>query len=292
MADEKPVVSPDARMTLPMLRQAWDRCTRCSLGEHRENVRGQMVFGEGTTRGIVFVGQSPGVAEEREGRPFVGRPSFYFRRIMEKFKIRNYYLMNLVACRSCAPVLDSMGQPKYTQGWPGSPPQPRYKDESPNKTQLAACAPRFYEELYLVDPLLIVAMGQPAAEFLAGRPIKITKERGEPEEIVIPGAGSRAVFTDKKKEWVRKVKGQIVMPTEQNQVRYLMIPTIHPAFVALNVHDESANNPFERFAADLRFAKRIYDRMQYEQYGLVPEEYDEQIPYEIQADPEGIEEDG
>lgn len=244
-------------------------------------VGGQMVFGEGKPRGILFVGESPGRFEEQEGRPFVGPSGDLFRKILTKYNIKTHYIMNLVLCRSCVPLVDDNGQPIFTRGWGSRPPEPRYKDQPPTKAQIDACAPRFYEEIYMADPIVIVALGQPAAAALRGGSIKITKERGIPEGIEIPGAGRKPSLSAKKKEWARKVKGVLQMPIEQSKVKYLMIPTLHPAYVVRNLHDQSTGNPFEYFSMDILLAKQIYDRYNLELYGITPEAYEDEVPYEI-----------
>lgn len=285
----------DARKTLPMLVDEWAGCTKCGLSTHREANRGQMVFGEGRQRGILFLGEGPGVTEEAYGRPFIGKSGDLLRRFLDRYKIKNYYITNIVACRSCAPDLDNLGQPRYRMGRGNRPPEMRYKDQAPTKDQVEACAPRVYEEIYMADPVLIVALGGPAASFLRRSSVKITQERGVVAEVEIPGAGFRANLSAKKKEWVRKVKGQVVMPTEPTSVRYLMLPTLHPAFVLRNKHDEKDNNPFELFARDLEMAKLLYNRYYLELTGTVPDDYEDdgpaaEVPYDILEAMEGDEE--
>lgn len=263
-----------------MLVDEWAGCTKCSLSDHRSVNNGMMVFGEGRQRGILFLGEGPGATEEAYGRPFIGKAGELLRLFLERYKIKNHYITNVVACRSCTPMLDEHNQQRFTRGFGGRPPMPKYQDQPPLKDQMEACAPRVYEEIYMVDPVLIVALGGPASTFLRGSSVKITQERGVPVEVEIPGAGFRPVLSDKKKEWARKVKGQLVMPVAQSKVRYLMLPTLHPAFVLRNKHDEKDNNPFQLLARDLELAKRLYDRQSIELTGLVPDDYEEDAPQE------------
>lgn len=272
----------DARKSLPVLRQEWAGCTRCSLSEHRETVGGSIVFGEGRERGILFLGEGPGATEEREGRPFVGKSGDLLRKFIERYNIGVHYITNIVACRACSPLLDGAGNPVLTQGWGRNPPKMRYKDQPPTTAQIEECSQRVYEEIYMADPIVIVALGQPAATFLSGSSVQISKMRGTPMEIQIPGAGTRALLSDKKQEWVRKVKGQYIMPVEQSQVRYLMVPTFHPAYVLKQQHNMNPNNPFECFAYDLLLAKSIYNRHYEEVSGITPEAYEDgDTPYDI-----------
>jgi DNA polymerase len=288
------VAGPDVRKSLEVLQGEWAGCTRCQLSEHRILVGGNIVFGEGRPRGILFLGEGPGVTEEAHGRPFIGKSGALLRKFIEHYSIRNYYITNVVACRSCAPVLEADGSPRMTRGFRGRPPEIMQQDQPPLKPQVDACAPRVYEEIYMADPVVIVALGQPAASFLKGSAVKIKQERGIAREVQIPGAGARAALSDKRQEWVRRVKGEVVMPMEQSQVRYLMIPTFHPSFVLRQKYDDGKGNPFECFADDLRLAKILYNRYYEELSGMVPDDYEEGAltegtPYKILDDIEAEE---
>lgn len=277
-----------------MLVDEWFGCTKCTLATHREANQGNMVFGEGRQRGILFLGEGPGAAEEAYGRPFIGKSGDLLNRFLDHYKIKNYYITNVVACRSCVPMVDLNGNPVFSRGRGNMPGMPRYKDQSPTKDQMEACTPRVYEEIYMADPIFIVALGQNAASFLRQSSVKITQERGVVQEIEIPGAGFRANLSAKKREWMRKVKGQLVAPTEVSKVRYLMLPTFHPSFVLRNKHDEKPNNPFQLFARDLEMAKMMYNRYHTEVSGITPDDYEEdtpeaEVPYSILEDIENAE---
>ena len=140
-------------------------------------------------------------------------------------------------------------------------------DRAPTIPQVTACLPRLYEQIYLVDPILIVALGGGAASTLRGKPVKIASERGKTEEITIPGAWNIPVLTEKKRVWTRKVRGELVMPTVQNQVRYLMLPTLHPAYVLRMRTDRRKGSAMESFIDDMRLAADVYNRYMLEVYG-------------------------
>jgi uracil-DNA glycosylase len=282
--EEKVVIEahPDYSKPLHELEREWANCAICDLGVQRQANAGQVVFGEGKARGILFVGRSPSNVDERHGHPYIdNNGGRLLRKCLEHYRIQTYYITNLTACRSCAPVLDNDGQPKMYAGRNGRPGGIIYQDQPPTVKQLAKCAPRLYQEIYSIDPIVIVAMGQPAASFLARGNVNIKKLRGTPMEIEIPGAGHRAVLTSKKKEWIHTVKGEVVMPTEQNQVRYLMIPTYDIATVFDKRHDTTEGNIFQDFTSDVFLAKVIYDRYYEETEGAVPESYTEDVPADI-----------
>jgi len=245
---------PSIEKDLTDLRDEWESCTKCELGVRREAVGGEFVFGEGVEGGIMLIGEGPGKVEEEEGKPFIG-PSGQkvLRPILEHLKMHDCYITNVVACRSCSEVTDAMGQPLMHGG------QPSFKDEPPTKAQMDACLPRLWEEIYLVDPIVIVSLGAKAAEALSKGHISITKERGLTREIEVPGNWRAPVLTAKKQVWVRKEKGVLRCPTVQNMVRYILVPTLHPAYVLRKFSDKGPKSPLRVFGEDLSTAKRIRD---------------------------------
>ena len=65
---------------LQMIRKELGDCTRCRLHEARQSI----VFGEGNPEApVVFVGEGPGVEEDRTGRPFVGRAGELLTKMIE-----------------------------------------------------------------------------------------------------------------------------------------------------------------------------------------------------------------
>lgn len=254
------------RRDLDVIANEWINCTRCELGVRRYESGGRFVFGAGHSRGLMLIGEGPGLQEEEEGKPFVNKSGQFLRFVLRRLNCSEYYLTNAVACRSCAPVFDSLGRPMLTRE-----NKVRISDEPPTPTQTAACSPRLLEQIYAVDPILIVAMGAPAAAALFGKSVSITKERGTFKEIAIPGIWQNAVLTEKKQQWVRKVKGNIVAPTEQNQVRYLMMPTVHPSFALRFVKDPRDGNTFTTFWQDIQSAVHTFNRYRYERSGLEQE---------------------
>lgn len=259
---------PDARRTLDNLRAEWDTCRRCPLGVRREAERGAFVFGEGVPRGIMFIGEGPGWQEEVQGRPFVGRSGKILRDLIAYLHLNEYYISNVVACRSCEQATDAMGLPIFRER--RGVKLPKMSDVVPSPTAIKECLPRLYEEIYLVDPVVIVSLGVPASEALLQRQVRITKERGKPQHIEIPGATWQASLTDKKGAWLRKAHGEVIMPTEQNQVRYLVVPTLHPALVLRRVADKGVSSPFRQFVEDVRHAHKLYERYLIEAHGYTP----------------------
>lgn len=258
----------DVRKSLEQLEAEWRDCTRCELGVRRKDVDGAFVFGGGQRRGIMFIGEGPGRIEEQQGMPFVGPSGKVLRRVIERLGLTNYYIANCVACRSCGQAYNSEGQPVMRKDRATGQLVPFIKDEAPNPKQIAACLPRLHELIYLVDPIIIVTLGAEAAKTLRGKAVSILAERGQTEAVKIPGAWPLPMLTEKKRVWARKVRGQLVMPTERNMVEYLMLPTVHPAYVLRYHTDKRKGNPLETFLEDIKKAAAIYDRYMLEVHGI------------------------
>jgi uracil-DNA glycosylase len=201
--------------------------------------------------------------------------------------LRQVYITNVVTCRSCAQAYDTEGNPRYRKDRNTGELALVIQDQPPTPAQMTECLPRLYEEIYLVDPVLIVALGVEAAKALSRSAISILAETGTTKEITIPGAGYHPLLTAKKAVWVRKVRGEIVMPGEQNQVRYLMMPLLHPAYLVRRFKDERYGNPLQLFAEGMKKAVRIYDRYMFEVYGNHPaarELSEEDVQHAIEGD--------
>lgn len=260
---------PDARKSLEQLRSEWRSCTQCSLGIQRESNQGSFIFGQGARGGVMFIGDGPGVDEEESGVPFAGEPGQLLRSIIKTLGVQDHYITNLVTCRSCEPVTDEQGQLRLRRQRNGVS-VPMYKDVPPLPTQWKACMARLHEEIYLVDPIVIVSLGGTAAEALTGGHVTITRDHGQEVTIEVPGAGSIAQLTETRHTWYRKIHGEWVAPVEQSTVKYLLIPTLHPAFVLRKKADEGHDSLFRRLVRDVRKAVKLYEFYMYEVHQKKP----------------------
>lgn len=243
-----------------MLHDEWSSCTACALGQRRQAVNGAFVAGQGTPGGIMFIGEGPGRHEEEQGLPFIGQSGQLLRDALQKLSFTHFYISNIVTCRACETIIDpATNTPRIRKGKYGRPDEIIYRDCPPKPTEIATCLPRLYEEIYLVDPVVIVTLGGTAAETILQRNVAITNARGRTEAIAVPGATARAVHTEKKQVWGRKVHGEMKFPIEQNEVKYLVLPTLHPAYVLRKIGDRGANSPIRQFGDDLRAAVKIYE---------------------------------
>jgi uracil-DNA glycosylase len=128
-------------------------CTRCRLHQSRT----QVVFGQGDPRAdLMFVGEAPGFHEDRQGIPFVGPSGQLLNRLLEGIGLRrqDVYICNVVKSR---------------------PPQNR----DPQPDEIAACRPWLDAQIRLVDPKVVVTLGNFAAKTLLETTTGITRLRGQ-----------------------------------------------------------------------------------------------------------------
>lgn len=139
--------------TLEGVRTVLGDCKRCRLCEQRT----QIVFGDGNPHAeLMFVGEGPGVEEDRTGLPFVGRAGELLTAMIEKglgIPRRDVYICNIVKCR---------------------PPGNR----TPLADEARTCGVFLDGQIAAVRPKVIVALGKPAASLLLAREVAITRVRG------------------------------------------------------------------------------------------------------------------
>ncbi len=148
--------------TLPTLRVAAAKCRGCRLWFDAT----QTVFGEGAAEAeVMFVGEQPGDEEDRKGRPFVGPAGRLLDAALEAAGIdrRKVYVTNAVKHFKFAR--------KETIR--------RRLHKKPNAQEIRACRPWLEEEIRLVGPRLIVALGSTAAQALIGKAFRVTESRGK-----------------------------------------------------------------------------------------------------------------
>jgi uracil-DNA glycosylase len=127
-------------------------CTRCRLHESRT----QVVFGQGDPDAkLMFVGEAPGFHEDRQGLPFVGPSGQLLNRLLAGIGLRreDVYICNVVKSRP-----------------------PRNRDPQPD--EIAACRPWLDAQIRLVDPKVVVTLGNFAAKTLLETTTGISRLRG------------------------------------------------------------------------------------------------------------------
>jgi uracil-DNA glycosylase family 4 len=141
------------------LRQRAMACVKCPhLATSRKNV----VFGVGDIHAeLMFVGEAPGADEDAQGEPFVGRAGQLLTKIIETMGLNrgSVYIANILKCRP-----DTPGQPTGNR--------------KPSPEEMQTCIPYLHEQIDLIQPKVIVALGGTAIEGLLGKTMGITRLRG------------------------------------------------------------------------------------------------------------------
>jgi DNA polymerase len=150
------------RPTLPKLRDAAQGCRGCHLWVNAT----QTVFGEGSaTAEVMLVGEQPGDQEDRQGHPFVGPSGKLLDTALEQAGID----------RSRVYVTNSVKHFKFVVIERG-----RRLHKKPNAAEVRACNPWLQEEIRLLKPRVVVALGATAAQALLGKQFRVTQQRGKP----------------------------------------------------------------------------------------------------------------
>jgi uracil-DNA glycosylase family protein len=146
---------------LDEVRQDAAVCRRCELWKRGT----QTVFGTGPdTARIMFVGEQPGDVEDRQGEPFVGPAGQLLRGALEEagIDVCGVYLTNAVK------------HFKWTERGK------RRIHEKPNREEILACRMWLDQEIAIVRPRVIVALGATAAGVVIGPAAKVLRDRGKP----------------------------------------------------------------------------------------------------------------
>lgn len=169
---------------LDELHQRHDReCPHCT----QATAHTQTVFGEGNPDAwLVFVGEAPGAEEDKTGRPFVGRAGQLLEKMIVAMGLSRdeVYIANVLKSR---------------------PPN----NATPTPAEVMKCAPYLAEQLKIIAPEVIVALGAPAAKFLLDTTDGISQLRGS---------------------WHACRLGELEIP---------VMPTYHPAYLLRNYTPEA-----------------------------------------------------
>jgi DNA polymerase len=148
--------------TLPRLREAAAGCRGCDLWVNAT----QTVFGEGPLAAeVMLVGEQPGDQEDRQGHPFVGPAGRLLDAGLEAAGID----------RKRVYVTNSVKHFKFVVIERG-----RRLHKKPSAGEVRACHPWLQEEIRVVHPRVIVALGATAAQALLGKQFRVTESRGKP----------------------------------------------------------------------------------------------------------------
>lgn len=190
--------------SLEQLKAATQRCRECPIGEFAT----QSVNGEGRLHApLMFVGEQPGDQEDLQGHPFVGPAGKLLDRALESLGIP----------RDIVFVSNAVKHFKFELRGK------RRIHKSPTQREAAACLHWLEDEIALVQPKALVALGATAARSLMGHAVSVTAERGK---------------------WLQRADGRKVLIT------------LHPSAL-LRMAPEERDAAFDAFVADLKKAKSV-----------------------------------
>jgi len=196
-----PLAHPELT-SLDDLRDQAAGCRRCPLWRHAT----QTVFGEGPAdASLMLVGEQPGDREDVIGRPFVGPAGAVLDRALDAADIdrRDVYVTNAV------------------KHFKNEPRGKRRLHKKPDVSEIDACRWWLDNELAVVRPAVVVALGATAARALLGKAVTISANRGK--LIALPDHG-RAVIT------------------------------VHPSYLLRLREEHDKRREFDLLVKDLRFA--------------------------------------
>jgi DNA polymerase len=155
----QPPGTPNKAELLAPIRERVRVCIKCA---HLACSRTQTVFGVGNPDAeLMFIGEAPGVDEDRQGEPFVGRAGQLLTRIIETMGLRReeVYIANILKCRPDTP--------------PGS-----FGNRPPTPLEMQTCRPYLVEQIDIIQPKVLVALGAVAVEGLLGTRATMRELRG------------------------------------------------------------------------------------------------------------------
>jgi DNA polymerase len=190
------------------LPDAVNECRRCSLWKRAT----QAVPGEGKApNGLMLVGEAPGDSEDLRGHPFVGPAGAMLDRALRDAGLN----------RNSVYVTNAVKHFKF------EPRGKRRLHVKPNAAEIEACNFWLAQELRLVAPKVVIALGATAARALLGRSVTISQQRGAPVAL--------------------------------SATAHLWV-TIHPSYL-LRIPDEARRHAeFDRFVNELRDAAQWANR--------------------------------
>jgi DNA polymerase len=149
----------DRELAIGALRAQVLACVKCP---HLVRTRRNVVFGVGNIYAdLMFVGEAPGADEDAQGEPFVGAAGQLLTKMIQTMGLRrqDVFIANVLKCRP-----DTPGQ---TSG-----------NRKPTPQEMVTCLPWLHQQIDLIRPKVLVALGATALEGLTQQRVSMTKERG------------------------------------------------------------------------------------------------------------------
>lgn len=140
-------------LTMDEIAEKINNCQKCPLYLTRKHA----VPGEGSySSSVIFVGEAPGEVEDLQGKPFIGKAGQLFSKILQSVQIKrkDIFITNMIKCR---------------------PPGNR----NPSKSEIEVCLPYLESQIALINPKIIVTLGNISTKFLLESNEGISKLRGK-----------------------------------------------------------------------------------------------------------------
>jgi uracil-DNA glycosylase len=196
------------------LRQRALACVKC---DHLVAARKNVVFGVGSMDAeLMFVGEAPGADEDERGEPFVGKAGQLLTKIIQTMGLSrdSVYIANILKCRPDTPG-QSAGNRK------------------PTPQEMQTCIPYLHEQIDLIKPKVLVALGATAVEGLLGKTVGITRLRGQWHTYrgipLMPTYHPayllrNQAMSEKRRVWedMLKVMDRLAMPISEKQRNYFL----------------------------------------------------------------------
>ena len=240
---------------LSAMQQAWSRCEACQLCQTRTNV----VFGYGNPDAqVMIVGEAPGENEDRSGRPFVGQAGMLLDQYLSQVSARDDVIstaeeLSSIKGKSAAAeqrrnecrilLRDLLVQEFYfTNVVMCRPTDEEGGNRDPIPKEIEACRSRLLEQIYTVDPVIIIAAGRIASEALIGKKLSITSARGEIFDVEFRGRGL--------------------------DIKYPVLAILHPSYLLRRNDFNQTGGEGEKTYYDLLRAMKIVDEYNKRHFGI------------------------
>jgi uracil-DNA glycosylase family 4 len=159
LPEQRPPPASNKAVLLNAICERVCACTKCA---HLARSRTQTVFGVGNPEAdLMFIGEAPGVDEDKQGEPFVGRAGQLLTKILRamNFAREDVYIANVLKCRPDTP--------------PGT-----FGNRVPTPMEMQTCRPYLVEQIEIIQPKVLVALGAVAVEGLLGMRATMRELRG------------------------------------------------------------------------------------------------------------------
>lgn len=169
------------------------------------------------------------------------------RRLFHQLQFREVYYTGVTLCRACHLPEELPGTETGGPSW--------YRDRPALDPEIKACRTRLQEEIYLVDPLLILALGQTVAKALTGR---VITSYGGLQQYPLPAVTPAARFTSK--GWAirdKRAPGGFRYPLETWEVEYPLMVVRDPDEVLRNRHNRDPRGEMPQFIEHVRLAVQM-----------------------------------